>query len=96
LLRVWSIVCSLGRDGGSWCPGPITRTPAESSRKHSKKLRWRVRTEATRQAQRGLRLRSWFEEEARFGRMTDPRRAGAPPGVRPLVPRRIEREYGYA
>ena len=28
--------------------------------------------------------------------MTDPRRAWAPPGVRPLVPRRIEREYGYA
>jgi transposase len=38
----------------------------------------------------------WFEDEARFGRMTDPRRAWAPPGVRPLVPRRIEREYGYA
>ena len=49
-----------------------------------------------RQAQRGLRLRLWFEDEARFGRMTDPRRAWAPPGVRPLVPRRIEREYGYA
>ena len=28
--------------------------------------------------------------------MTDPCRAWAPPGVRPLVPRRIEREYGYA
>jgi transposase len=55
-----------------------------------------VRTEAARQAQRGLRLRLWFEEEARFGRMVDPRRAGVPPGVRPLVPRRVEREYGYA
>src|SRR4051812_10652122 len=61
-----------------------------------KKLRRRVRTEAIRQAQRGLRLRLWFEDEARFGRMTDPRRAWAPPGVRPLVPRRMEREYGYA
>ncbi|MBV9248449.1 MAG: IS630 family transposase [Acetobacteraceae bacterium] len=37
-----------------------------------------------------------FEDEARFGRMIEPRRAWAPPGVRPLVPRRIEREYGYA
>jgi transposase len=55
-----------------------------------------VRTEAARQAQRGLRLRLWFEDEARFGRMVDPRRAWVPPGVRPLVPRRIEREYGYA
>jgi transposase len=61
-----------------------------------KKLRRRVRTEARRQARRGLRLRLWFEDEARFGRMTDPRRAWAPPGVRSLVPRRIEREYGYA
>jgi transposase len=61
-----------------------------------KKLRRRVRIEAARQAQRGLQLRVWFEDEARFGRMTDPRRAWVPPGVRPLVPRRIEREYGYA
>jgi DDE superfamily endonuclease len=37
-----------------------------------------------------------FEDEARFGRMVDPRRAWAPPGVRPLVATRIEREYGYA
>jgi hypothetical protein len=37
-----------------------------------------------------------FEDEARFGGMVDPRRAWAPPGVRPLVATRIEREYGYA
>ncbi len=37
-----------------------------------------------------------LEDEARFGRMVDPRRAWAPPGVRPLVATRIEREYGYA
>jgi putative transposase len=37
-----------------------------------------------------------FEDEARFGRMMDPRRAWAPPGVRPLVATRIEREYSYA
>src|SRR3954464_2834288 len=37
-----------------------------------------------------------FEDEARFGRMIEPRRAWAPPGVRPLVAKRIEREYGYA
>jgi transposase len=61
-----------------------------------KKLYRRVCTEATRQAQRGLKLRLLFEDEARFGRMMDPRHAWAPPGVRPLMPRRIEREYGYA
>ena len=37
-----------------------------------------------------------FEDEARFGCMVEPRRAWAPPGVRPLVAARIEREYGYA
>ena len=33
-----------------------------------------------------------FEDEARFGRMLEPRRAWAPPGLRPLVATRIERE----
>jgi transposase len=37
-----------------------------------------------------------FEEEARFGRMREPRGAWAPPGIRPLVGSRIEREYSYA
>jgi putative transposase len=37
-----------------------------------------------------------LEDEARFGRMREPRRAWAPPGVRPLVGSRIEREYSYA
>jgi DDE superfamily endonuclease len=37
-----------------------------------------------------------FEDEARFGPMIEPRRSWAPPGVRPLVAARIEREYGYA
>jgi hypothetical protein len=55
-----------------------------------------VRHEAARQAERGLALRLMFEDEARFGRMMDPRRAWAPPGVRPLVATRIEREYSYA
>jgi transposase len=37
-----------------------------------------------------------LEDEARFGRISDPRRAWAPPGVRPRVAARIVREYGYA
>jgi transposase len=37
-----------------------------------------------------------FEDEARFGRMREPRRAWVPPDVRPLVGTRIEREYSYA
>lgn len=37
-----------------------------------------------------------FGDEARFGRMVEPRRAWAPPGVRPLVATQIVRKYGYA
>jgi transposase len=37
-----------------------------------------------------------FEDEARFGRMNEPRRAWTPPHLRPLGATRIEREYGYA
>ena len=37
-----------------------------------------------------------FEDEARFGRINDPRRCWAPAGIRPIVGRRIVREYTYA
>jgi transposase len=37
-----------------------------------------------------------FEDEARFGRISDPRRCWAPAGVRPTVEVQIVREYEYA
>jgi transposase len=37
-----------------------------------------------------------FQDEARFGRINDPRRCWAPRGVRPQVGVRIVREYTYA
>jgi putative transposase len=37
-----------------------------------------------------------FEDEARFGRISDPRRCWAPPGVRPEVNTQFIREYEYA
>jgi transposase len=37
-----------------------------------------------------------FEDEARFGRISDPRRCWAPPGVRPEVSTQLVREYEYA
>lgn len=37
-----------------------------------------------------------FEDEARFGRINDPRRCWAPGGVRPIVGRRIVCEYTCA
>ena len=35
------------------------------------------------------------EDEGRFGRVSIPRRAWAPPGVRPQAPQQIEREYTH-
>src|SRR3954447_4546961 len=37
-----------------------------------------------------------FEDEARFGRISEPHRCWAPAGVRPAVPVQIVREYEYA
>lgn len=37
-----------------------------------------------------------FQDEGRFGRLSDPRRCWAPPGVRPQVGAQIVREYLYA
>ena len=37
-----------------------------------------------------------FQDEARFGRMSDPCPCWAPPGVRPTVPLALVREYTYA
>jgi DDE superfamily endonuclease len=41
-------------------------------------------------------VRLFFQDEARFGRINDPRRCWAPPGMRPDVPSQIVREYTYA
>ena len=38
-------------------------------------------------------LRLMFQDEARFGRISDPRRGWAPPGLRPEAPAQIVREY---
>jgi transposase len=37
-----------------------------------------------------------FEDEARFGRISDPRCCWAPKGTRPVVPLQLVREYTYA
>lgn len=37
-----------------------------------------------------------FQDEARFGRLSDPRRCWAPAPLRPLVPVALVREYAYA
>ena len=43
----------------------------------------------------GLSLRLMFQDEARFGRITDPRSCGAPVPFRPVVDLALIREYVY-
>ncbi len=45
---------------------------------------------------KGLPVRLMFQDEARFGRLSDPRRCWAPWPIRPLVRRALIREYVYA
>jgi transposase len=60
-----------------------------------KKLPEIVDQEVARQApERPIRL--MFQDEARFGRINDPRRCWAPKGCRPEVGMQIVREYTYA
>jgi hypothetical protein len=41
-------------------------------------------------------VRLMWEDQARLGRISDPRRCWAPPGVRPEVNNQLVREYEYA
>ena len=60
-----------------------------------KKLPEIVEQEVARQSpERPIRL--MFQDEARFGRINDPRRCRAPKGLRPEVGMQIVREYTYA
>lgn len=43
-----------------------------------------------------LAVRVMFQDEARFGRLSDPRRCWAPAPIRPLVGLALIREYTYA
>jgi transposase len=55
-----------------------------------------VTTHAERADKIGKKLRVFFQDEGRFGRISDPRSCWAPPTVRPLVTAQHVREYLYA
>jgi hypothetical protein len=46
-------------------------------------------------AARGRRLRIMFADEARFGRINNPRQCWAPTGIRPQVAAQLIREFTY-
>ncbi len=55
-----------------------------------------MQQEVQRQSSRGRRVRLMFQDEGRFGRITDPRRCWAPKGIRPDVPAQVVRESTFA
>ena len=61
-----------------------------------KKLPLLIEQEVLRQQRESRRVRLMFQDEARFGRINDPRRCWAPKGIRPEVGQQIVREYLYA
>lgn len=65
-------------------------------RRSLKKLPQIVEQEVARQAPAGRQVRLMFQDEARFGRVNDPRRCWAPRGSRPELGMQIVREYTYA
>ena len=61
-----------------------------------KKLQEDLRSPKILEASEGRRIRLMFEDEARFGRITDPRRCWAPLPLRPRVACAVVREFTYA
>src|SRR4030042_298782 len=81
--------------GAKSFPDPAIRSPMPPLRRSLKKLPQIVEQEVTRQACTGRQVRLMFQDEARFGRLNDPRGCLAPRGFRPEGGRRIVRGYTY-
>jgi transposase len=60
-----------------------------------KKLPGVIAGERKKQTALGRKFRVMFQDEGRFGRINEPRRCWAPPGIRPSVPRQLVRESVY-
>ena len=52
--------------------------------------------ETTAKLPAGMPVKIFFQDEARFGRISDQRRCWAPMGTRPAVGRQVIREFIYA
>jgi hypothetical protein len=84
------------RDGARSCRAQNIPRRAKRLAKRLKKLPDLVQEQIATQAapsDAGRPVRVLWEDEARFGRIRDPRRCWAPAGVRPEVHTQIVREY---
>ena len=82
--------------GARLSPDRAIPSPMSPLRRSLKKLPQIVEQVVARQAPAGRQVRLMFQDEARFGRINDPRRCWAPKGFRPEVGMQIVREYTYA
>jgi len=55
-----------------------------------------VEKELTTRTEQERPVRLMFQDEAAFGRISDPKRCWAPRGIRPIVAKQMVREYSYA
>ena len=67
-----------------------------NSKRSSKKIWPNALAHAERADILGRKLRIFFQDEGRFGRISDPRQCWAPPKIRPIVKAQHIREYIYA
>src|SRR4051812_7098948 len=95
ITRSFTVRC-LAKGGARSCHGPVIRKGPSRPGGIQKKLPETIQDQVKQSAESGLPVRVMFEDEARFGRISDPRRCWAPPGVRPEVSTQLIREYEYA
>jgi transposase len=99
----WAVRCitrsctglCIAKGGARSCRGPVI-PKGTRPRAAFKKMPETIQQHVEQSAESGRPVRLLFEDEARFGRISDPRRCWAPPGVRPEVNTQWIREYEYA
>lgn len=84
-------------DGEKSYRDPFTRNQTKKTRRNSF---WifplRIKEAKLKAKDKKLDFRLMFQDEARFGRINEPRACWAPKGIRPISVKQIIREYTYA
>jgi len=90
-----SIGCWRDRDSARLRPARIILKWIQHASRPLKKLPGVVAKVVQQQVRSERSVRLMFQDEARFGRINDPRRCWVPEGIRPEVSVQIVREYTY-
>jgi hypothetical protein len=89
----WSTGRCLARDGAPWRRARSTPRPTKKPAPPLKNLPALVSEPVAAPTGPGLPGRVMLQDEARFGRISDPRRGGVPAGMRPEASRQVVRQY---